>query len=72
MGKIEIAETWLEWLQRPKHINSYRHELEGIDRLIEMENSYPYKGDIMLKYMIKKKIILQCKIKLLEESGVVE
>lgn len=67
----KISRVWLYWFHSTKNINGMRHEIEGLDRLIEMEKEYPYKGEDIYKMMITKKIILQSKIRMLEEGSVI-
>lgn len=70
MEKKEFSNVWLHWFKGTKSINGMRQEIEGLDRLIWMEKSYPYKGEDTYKMMIRKKILLQAKIRLLEEGVV--
>jgi hypothetical protein len=70
MNKIPIGDTWLYWYNREHRDNGFYQELEALERLIEMEKEFPIKGEQWLRESIKKKIILQCKIKSLK-SGVV-
>lgn len=64
-----MSNAWLYWFNSTSNINGMKHEIELIDKLIEMEKQYPYKGEQTYKTMIRKKILLQSKIKLLEEKG---
>lgn len=70
MSKIPINDTWLYWYEREHRMNGFYQELEGLERLIEMEKEFPFKGQQWLRESIKKKIILQCKIKSLKGSVV--
>jgi hypothetical protein len=69
MSKIPIDEYWTFWYFRELNIKGFIDELEALERLIQMEKEEPYKGERWLREAVKKKIILQLKIKSLE-SGV--
>ena len=69
MSKIPIDEYWTFWYFRERNIKGFIDELEALERVIQMEKEEPYKGERWMKEAVKKKIILQLKIKSLE-SGV--
>jgi hypothetical protein len=69
MNKIAISEAWRFWFFRERTLKGFADELEALERLIKLEKELPYKGEGWLRESIKKKIILQLKIKSLE-SGV--
>jgi hypothetical protein len=62
----EIAKFWLTWFHYVKNVQALKGEIETLNRQIEMERQYPYKGEKALKVMIRKKILLQSKIRMLE------
>jgi ABC-type uncharacterized transport system ATPase component len=70
MSKITINENWTLWFKREKSKFGFLHELEGIERLIQMEREYPFRGEGWLREAIKKKMILKYKIQSLKEEGV--
>jgi hypothetical protein len=68
MSKIPINDAWLFWYKRERSKNGFAQELEALERLIQMEKDFPYKGEQWLREAIKKKIVLQLKIKSLEDG----
>jgi hypothetical protein len=66
MSKIPINEAWKFWYSNERHKKGFIDELEALERLIQMEKEEPYKGERWMKEAVKKKIILQLKIKSLE------
>jgi hypothetical protein len=66
MSKIPIGEYWTFWYFRERNIKGFIDELEALERVIQMEREEPYKGEKWMKEAVKKKIILQLKIKSLE------
>lgn len=66
-----ISNIWLSWFNDTKNILGMEREIEALDRLIEMEKEYPYKGKSVYKMMITKKILLQSKIRRIGEGSVI-
>jgi hypothetical protein len=70
MARKEPARVWLWWFQSTDNITGLKNELDGINALIKLEKKHPVRGEDIYKLMLRKKILLQSKIKLLEERNV--
>jgi hypothetical protein len=70
MAKKEPSKVWLWWFQASDNILGLKDEIEVINRQIEAEKEHHIRGEDVYKLMIRKKILLQSKIRLLEERNV--
>jgi hypothetical protein len=64
----EIPKFWITWLHYVSTIYTLKKEIDDLNRSIELERTYPYRGEKALKVMIRKKILVQSKIRMLEEK----
>lgn len=62
----KISNIWLSWFKKTNDLERLKIELNGVCRLMDMENKQKFRGEKNYKLMIRKKIMLQAKIKLLE------
>lgn len=70
MARKEPAKVWLWWFQSTDYIKGLKDEVEILNKQIEAEKKHSVRGKDVYKLMIRKKILLQSKIKLLEERNV--
>jgi hypothetical protein len=70
MARKEPSNVWLWWFQATDNLEGLKDELGVMNRQIEAEKEHHIRGEDIYKLMIRKKILLQSKIRLLEERNV--
>lgn len=60
------SNVWLWWFKKNDDVQSMKNEIKILDDQLETEKQFPFKGDKFVKLTIRKKIMLQAKIRLLE------
>lgn len=70
MAKKEPSKVWLWWFQATDNLLGLEDELDVVDRQIKLEKEQNIRGEDVYKLMLRKKILLQSKIRLLKERNV--